>query len=167
MGVKTPFANVVTSLFVTVVLVAATRLLYYVPQAVLGALICTAVMALLDFKAMWRALWVAPVDFGIMLLTFGITVFWNVEAGLQWGLLASVLVLLLQISRLDMDSIGQLSLADDSTGSHSTKLRPVAQYPGAVQHEQVRTTHHNWIYTRRSIHHTTSVSMCDKYWARV
>jgi MFS superfamily sulfate permease-like transporter len=140
-GVKTPFANVVTSLFVTLVLVAATRLLFYVPQAVLGALICTAVLALLDFKEMWRALWVAPVDFGIMLLTFTITVFWNVEAGLQWGLLASVLVLLLQISRLDMDSIGQLSLAHDETTtslrSNYPKLRPVATYPGAVQHEQV------------------------------
>ncbi len=29
---KTPFANIVTSLFVTIVLVAAARLLYYVPQ---------------------------------------------------------------------------------------------------------------------------------------
>jgi MFS superfamily sulfate permease-like transporter len=31
-GVKTPFANVVTSLFVTIVLCAATGLLKYVPQ---------------------------------------------------------------------------------------------------------------------------------------
>jgi MFS superfamily sulfate permease-like transporter len=49
-GGKTPFANIITSLFVTIVLVWATRLLYYVPMAVLGAVICTAVLSLFDFK---------------------------------------------------------------------------------------------------------------------
>ena len=53
-GVKTPFANVVTSLFVTIVLVCATGLLKYVPMAVLGAVICAAVTSLTDFHDMWR-----------------------------------------------------------------------------------------------------------------
>jgi len=33
--------------------------------------------------------------------------------GLEYGIIASVVILLLQISKLDMDSIGQLRMADD------------------------------------------------------
>ena len=100
-----------------------------------------------------RALWVAPVDFLVMIFTFLVTVLYNVEKvcstpppplpplspissslshlllplslppslppplllpqGLEYGIIASVVILLLQISKLDMDSIGQLRMADD------------------------------------------------------
>lgn len=118
-------------------------------QAVLGAIICTAVMSLFDFHEMWRALWVAPLDFLIMVFTFVITVVWNVELGLEYGLLASVLVLLVQISRLDMDSIGQLALDDQgrpmpahtSADKAHTRFRALSRYPGARQHEQVKILH--------------------------
>ena len=89
-----------------------------------------------------RALWVAPVDFLVMIFTFLVTVLYNVEKvrpalppfippslppmfltrpslppslpqGLEYGIIASVIILLLQISKLDMDSIGQLRVADD------------------------------------------------------
>lgn len=60
-GVRTPFANAFTALFVTFVLIVATDLLKYVPMAVLGAVMCTSIMSLFEFKEMWKALWVAPV----------------------------------------------------------------------------------------------------------
>lgn len=41
---------------------------------------------------------VAPLDFVIMLLTFLVTVLWDVEKGLVLGLLASVIVLLIQVA---------------------------------------------------------------------
>ena len=139
-GVKTPFANIVTSLFVTIVLVSATGLLKYVPNSVLGSVICAAVLSLFDFHDMWRALWVAPVDFLIMAFTFCVTVFWNVEKGLIYGIVASVVILLLQIARLDIDSIGQLSVAqeplvDRKVGTH---FRPLDKYPSARQHPTVK-----------------------------
>jgi MFS superfamily sulfate permease-like transporter len=43
---------------------------------------------------------VAPVDFLIMTFTFLVTVLYNVEAGLEYGIIASVVILLLQIFRL-------------------------------------------------------------------
>lgn len=63
LGVKTPFANVYASLLVTIVLVRLTGLLKYVPMAFLGAVIDVAVLSLLDFAEIYKALWVAPVDF--------------------------------------------------------------------------------------------------------
>jgi hypothetical protein len=53
-GVKTPLANVVTAVFMTLILVVATGLLKFVPKAVLGAIICTCIMNLFDFHDMWR-----------------------------------------------------------------------------------------------------------------
>jgi len=37
----------------------------------------------------------------------------SLPQGLEYGIIASVIILLLQISKLDMDSIGQLRVADD------------------------------------------------------
>ncbi len=54
MGVKTPLANVVTAVFMTLILVLATGLVKFVPKAVLGAIICTCIMNLFDFHDMWR-----------------------------------------------------------------------------------------------------------------
>ena len=42
-------------------------LLYSVPMAFLGAVIDIAVIQLLDFQEMWRALWIAPIDFLVRL----------------------------------------------------------------------------------------------------
>ncbi|EWM24464.1 sulfate transporter [Nannochloropsis gaditana] len=142
-GVKTPLANVVTSLFVTMVLVAATSLLEFVPKAVLGAIICTCIMSLFDFHDMWRALWVAPVDFLVMIFTFLVTVLYNVERGLEYGIIASVVILLLQLSKLDMDSIGQLRVADDEVEmlvdpKAGTQFRPLDNYPSARQHPSIK-----------------------------
>ena len=59
-----------------------------------------------------------------MMFTFLVTVFWNVELGLEYGILASVAILLIQISKLDMDSIGQLSYADETETLVSLSVCP-------------------------------------------
>lgn len=115
----------------------------YVPQAVLGAIICVAVLSLFDFHDMWRALWVAPVDFFVMIFTFLVTVLWNVELGLEYGIIASVVILLLQISKLDMDSLGQLRIGEEALvtsmlSKAETHIRPVDKYPAARQHPNVK-----------------------------
>jgi len=152
MGGRTPLANVVASLFVSLVLVVATGLLKFVPMAVLAALICTNIMSLFDFHEMWRALWVAPVDFVIMIFTFFVTVLYNVEKGLTYGIIASVLILLLQFSKMDLDSLGQMALTQEqhSTNNHllprvpptpSSKgevLCALDNYPAARQHPTVK-----------------------------
>jgi len=120
-GVKTPFANIVTSGFVTIILMCATDLLKYVPMATLGAVICQAVLSLWDFHDMWRALWVAPLDFIVMTFTFLVTVIYNVEDGLVWGLGVSILILLYQISRLDMESVSKASGSSSRSSSRGRR----------------------------------------------
>ena len=117
----------------------------------LGAVICVAVLSLFDFHDMWRALWVAPVDFFVMIFTFCVTVFWNVELGLEYGIVASVVILLLQISKLDMDSLGQLRIAGEEAllpptlSKAETHIRPVDKYPAARQHPNVKVRARAWV----------------------
>ena len=117
----------------------------------------------------------APVDFLIMIFTFLVTVLYNVEAGLEYGIIASVVILLLQIARLgtfskppslppslppssshvkiltnlpslppalpslDIDSIGQLMVAEDAIDRKvGTHFRPLDKYPSARQHPAVK-----------------------------
>lgn len=73
----------------------------------LGAVIVTAIMSLFDFGEMWHAMFVAPLDFLVMIFTFGVTFFWNIEKGLIYGLIASVFVLIYQMTKLDVESVRQ------------------------------------------------------------
>lgn len=66
----------------------------------------------------------APVDFLVMAFTFAITLFWNVEKGLTYGIVLSVAILLLQFSRLDMDSIGHLTVVDEQ-GQQAVRAREI------------------------------------------
>lgn len=59
-------------------------------------------------------------DFIVMAFTFGVTLFWNVEKGLEYGIILSVAILLLQFSRLDVDSIGHLTVVDEQ-GQHAVR----------------------------------------------
>ena len=82
-------------------------------------------------------------DFLVMLFTFLVTVLWNVELGLEYGIIASVVILLLQISKLDMDSIGQLKTTDDgetlpTLTKEGTQFRPMDNYPSARQHPEIK-----------------------------
>ncbi len=67
------------------------------------------------------------------------------ELGLEYGIIASVVVLLLQISKLDMDSIGQLRTTDDVEGGgdmamrkEDMQFRPLDNYPSARQHPEIK-----------------------------
>ena len=55
----------------------------------------------------------APLDFAIMLFTFLVTMLYNVEKGMTYGIIASVLILVLQFSKRDLDSLGQMALQQE------------------------------------------------------
>ena len=51
-GVRTPMANVVVGLVITVILTELTEILFYIPKATLGAVISTAMLTLIDWPEM-------------------------------------------------------------------------------------------------------------------
>ncbi len=124
-GVRTPLANVIVGLVITVVLTRLTEILYYIPKATLGAVICSAVITLIEWPEFIKAFWIAPVYCLIMTSTFLVTGVVDVALGLEFGLILSILVLLFQLSLVERKGMGQLP-------GHRTFL-PLQAYPDAVE----------------------------------
>lgn len=106
-GVRSQLCNIVVGIVITIVLRHLTSILYYIPKATLGAVICNAVISLVEWPEFIKAFWCAPVYAGIMTSTFLVTAVVDVATGLEFGILVSVLVLLFQLSHLEKETIGK------------------------------------------------------------
>jgi len=75
-----------------------TEILYYIPYCVLGALVESAMMNLISFHEFYHALRIARTSGLVMVSTFTMTLLWSVENGLFYGIIASLALLLHQLS---------------------------------------------------------------------
>lgn len=89
-GSKTGLASLVTAGVVAVALMFLTPLFFYLPKAVLAAIIMTAVFGLVDFEEV-RHLWaVKRSDLALLVTTFVATLTLGIEEGIALGVLASL-----------------------------------------------------------------------------
>ena len=97
-GAKTGIAPLISAGVVGLTLLFLTPLFYYLPNAVLAAIIMVAVFGLIDFSYP-RSLYKTQKDeFVLLLLTFIITITVGITAGILSGVLLSLLILLYRIS---------------------------------------------------------------------
>ncbi|MCP5326746.1 MAG: sulfate permease [Oceanospirillaceae bacterium] len=87
-GAKTPAASALTAISVFLCCLFLTPALFYLPVVTLAAMIVLAVISLFDFAAMKRTFVYSLKDFSALLITFALTL----SEGLEWGLIAGVLV---------------------------------------------------------------------------
>jgi len=87
-GAKTGLGNVVSGLVVLAVLLFLARWLYYLPQAVLAAIIVLAVLKLLNFRSFAEAWRTNRVDGVVSVATFVVTLVLAPE--LEWGIATGV-----------------------------------------------------------------------------
>ena len=98
-GAKTQVAALITVGVIGLTLLFLTPLFYFLPNAVLAAIVMVAVSGLIDWKEV-RYLWrVDRMDFGLMMLTFLATLGLGIEQGIIVGVMASVLVVFHQSSK--------------------------------------------------------------------
>lgn len=105
-GARSSMTNVVMPLFVILALLFLTPLLAWIPLAVLGAVIESAVMNLIDVAEMRRGLRVAFLSGCVMVFTFLCTLLLSIETGLVYGVMCSVLMLLYQLSSVTLTELG-------------------------------------------------------------
>lgn len=107
-GAKTPFASIFTGLIVLVVVLFLTPLFYYLPLAVLSAIVIVAVTKLFDMKltALWQY---NKADAIAMLATFGVVLFFGVEIGILAGVVLSVLFYLIRTSQPHVAVLGRVN----------------------------------------------------------
>ncbi len=107
-GAKTPLAGLITASVIALTLLWLTPLFYYLPKAVLAAIIFTAVFGLIDLhevKHLWR---VKRSDLALLVLTFAATLGLGIEEGILLGVGASLALFVVRTTRPHTAVLGRL-----------------------------------------------------------
>ena len=107
-GAETGISSLITSAMIALSLVALTPLFYYLPYAVLAAIIISAVSSLIEMtyaQHLWR---VSRPDAMLMLITFCGTLFLGITWGIGAGVLSSLLWFVIANSKPHIAILGQI-----------------------------------------------------------
>ncbi|KAM0948691.1 putative SLC26A/SulP transporter, STAS domain, sulfate anion transporter, STAS domain superfamily [Dioscorea sansibarensis] len=111
-GCKTAMSNIVMAVTVMVTLLFLMPLFVYTPNVVLGAIIVTAVIGLIDVSAAYHIWKMDKMDFLVLLAAFLGVIFISVQEGLAIAIGISIFRVLLQITRPKIVSLGNISGSD-------------------------------------------------------
>lgn len=107
-GARTGVAAIITAVAVAVTLLFLTPLFYFLPKAVLAAIIMTAVFGLVDVKEA-RHLWaVSRPDLAMMAITFLATLSLGIEQGILVGVVASIAWFVKRVSTPHIAVLGRM-----------------------------------------------------------
>jgi len=91
-GARTQLASIITAATILLILLALTPLFYYLPNAVLGAIIVAAVSGLIDYKEAIHLFRLKKADGWMFLVTFACTLTIGLEQGLLIGMVFSLIL---------------------------------------------------------------------------
>ena len=111
-GAKTGIAPIVSALVVGLTLLFLTPLFYYLPNAVLAAIIMVAVFGLIDFKYPVELFKNRRDEFFLLIATFLITLTVGIKEGILLGVLISLLLLVYRTSRPHIAVLGRIRNTD-------------------------------------------------------
>ncbi len=126
-GAKTTIASIVTACLVGLTLIFLTPLFYYLPMAVLAAIILLAVKSLLDIDEAIHLWHTHRPDFTMMLLTFLVTLAVSIPVGILTGVLLSAGASLYRSSKPHIAILGNIP--------NTTHYRNIERFPNAQSHE--------------------------------
>jgi SulP family sulfate permease len=98
-GAKTALASVFSVVLIVLTLLFFTGLFYYLPNAILAAVVLVAVSGLIDYKtpmSLWKK---DRADFMLLMVTFVITLTLGIEIGIVTGMVLSLIVVIYRASR--------------------------------------------------------------------
>ena len=107
-GAKTTVSSIITAILIALTLLFLTPLFYYLPKAVLAAIILLAVKSLFDIKEaihLWHS---HKRDFVMMLVTFIATLTLGIELGVLVGVVLSIMTILYRSSRPHVVVLGKI-----------------------------------------------------------
>ena len=105
-GVRTPVASIMTGLGIALVSSALAPLLYFLPQAVLAAIVIVSVMSLADVATLKSTWTYSRADFTAAAVTIAATLMAGVEIGILAGVLVSIALYLYRASRPHLAVVG-------------------------------------------------------------
>jgi len=120
-GARSGLASIVTAILIALTLVFLMPLFFFLPQAVLAAIIIVAVVKLIDLAAMHKVWRYSKADGLSMTITFLAVLFVGIENGILLGVAAALALYLWRTSRPHMAQIGRIA--------ESEHYRNVLRYP--------------------------------------
>lgn len=128
-GARTPLASIITAVLIMLTLLFFTDLFYYLPKAVLAAIIMVAVYSLIDFHEAKKLFKLNNADGWTWILTFLATLVLGIQTGILIGIVFSLLV---YVSKNAYPHIAELGFVE-SRGVYKNKQR----YPDAMDDPEV------------------------------
>ena len=107
-GAKTGMASIVSAFLIVLTLLFFTGLFYYLPSAILAAVVLVAVSGLIDLKEpliLWKK---DRADFAMLLATFLITLTLGIETGIISGMILSLVMVIYRASKPHMAQLGRV-----------------------------------------------------------
>lgn len=120
-GAKTAVSNIIMSVTVMVTLLFLMPLFQYTPNVVLGAIIVTAVIGLIDIPAACQIWKIDKFDFVVMLCAFFGVILVSVQDGLAIAVGISIFKILLQVTRPKTVVLGNIPGTDIFRNLHHYK----------------------------------------------
>ncbi|MFL2603423.1 MAG: SulP family inorganic anion transporter [Flavobacteriaceae bacterium] len=105
---KTGAASLICALLIALTLSFFTDLFFYVPKTVLGAIIISAVLRLIDIKYAIRLYKSRKDEFAVLALTFILTLFVGIIQGIFFGIILSLLLLVYRASKPHFAFLGRI-----------------------------------------------------------
>lgn len=107
-GAKSPIASLITALLIILTLVFFTQLFYFLPQAVLAAIIMVAVYKLINVQEAVHLFKLKPIDGWTLVITFVATLSLGIEIGIAIGAAFSLLVFIWRSAYPHTATVGYL-----------------------------------------------------------
>lgn len=111
-GAKTGLASIISAVLIIITLLFLTEYFYFLPNAILAAIIMVAVFGLIDFKEakhLWRT---DKMDFWLFLITAIGTLTLGIEEGILLGVILSLATLIYRVSYPHIAIIGRVPGTD-------------------------------------------------------
>ncbi|MDP5276671.1 SulP family inorganic anion transporter [Chengkuizengella axinellae] len=126
-GARTGLASIITAVLIVITLLFFTPLFYYLPNAVLAAIIMVAVFGLIDVKEFKHLFKVKKMDGWTLILTFFTTLILGIEEGIIIGAVFSLLVFIWRSAYPHIAELGYLK--------EKGLFRNIRRYPEAKTFE--------------------------------
>ncbi len=107
-GAHSGIASLVGAAVVVLVLLVLTPLFYYLPQAVLGAVIFTTIIGLFQGAEMRKLLRHDRRDFAVLMVTFLLTLALGIQQGIAAGVVLSIILVISRNARPNIAILGRL-----------------------------------------------------------
>jgi SulP family sulfate permease len=128
-GARTGMSSVITSILIAFTLLFLTPLFYYLPTAILAAIIFLAVKSLFDFHEAVHLWNTHRRDFAMMIVTFVMTLFLGIEMGVFVGVVLSLGMIIYSSSKPHVAVLGRLP--------NSRHFRNISRFPNAIQSDEI------------------------------